>query len=98
MHSARLSGTIQSNTLGLATMVTQISSATQELAAVSESFKQISGEMSDAMTDTESAITSIIDNTGAQADSTLDMQDKIKRDRRCDRQDRSQCRCPQCFC
>ncbi len=29
------------------------------------------------MTDTESAITSIIDNTGAQADSTLDMQDKI---------------------
>ena len=69
--------TIQSNTLGLATMVTQISSATQELAAVSESFKQISGEMSDAMTDTESAITSIIDNTGAQADSTLDMQDKI---------------------
>lgn len=46
MHSARLSGTIQSNTLGLATMVTQISSATQELAAVSESFKQISGEMS----------------------------------------------------
>ena len=69
--------TIQSNTLSLATMVTQISSATQELAAVSESFKQISGEMSDAMTDTESAITSIIDNTGAQADSTLDMQDKI---------------------
>ena len=69
--------TIQSNTLGLAAMVTQISSATQELAAVSESFKQISGEMSDAMTDTESAITSIIDNTGKQADSTLDMQDKI---------------------
>ena len=69
--------TIQSNTLGLATMVTQISSATQELAAVSESFKQISGEMSDARTDTASAITSIIDNTGAQADSTLDMQDKI---------------------
>ena len=69
--------TIQSNTLGLATMVTQISSATQELAAVSESFKQISGEMSDAMTDTESAISSIVDNTGAQADSTLDMQDKI---------------------
>ena len=60
--------TIQSNTIGL---------ATQELAAVSESFKQISGEMSDAMTDTESAITSIVDNTGAQADSTLDMQDKI---------------------
>ena len=69
--------TIQSNTLGLATIVTQITSATQELAAVSESFKQISGEMSDAMTDTETAVTSIIDNTNTQADSTLDMTTKI---------------------
>lgn len=69
--------TIQSNTLGLATIVTQITSATQELAAVSESFKQISGEMSDAMTDTETAVTSIIDNTNTQADSTLDMTAKI---------------------
>lgn len=69
--------TIQSNTLGLATIVTQITSATQELAAVSESFKQISGEMSDAMTDTETAVTSIIDNTNTQAESTLDMTTKI---------------------
>lgn len=69
--------TIQSNTLGLATIVTQITSATQELAAVSESFKQISGEMSDAMTDTETAVTSIIDNTNTQAESTLDMTAKI---------------------
>lgn len=69
--------TIQSNTLGLATIVTQITSATQELAAVSESFKQISGEMSDAMTNTETAVTSIIDNTNTQADSTLDMTTKI---------------------
>lgn len=69
--------TIQSNTLGLATIVTQITSATQELAAVSESFKQISGEMSDAMADTETAVTSIIDNTNTQADSTLDMTTKI---------------------
>ena len=69
--------TIQSNTLGLATIVTQITSATQELAAVSESFKHISGEMSDAMADTETAVTSIIDNTNTQADSTLDMTTKI---------------------
>lgn len=69
--------TIQSNTLGLATIVTQIASATQELAAVSESFKHISGEMSDAMADTETAVTSIIDNTNTQADSTLDMTTKI---------------------
>lgn len=69
--------TIQSNTLGLATIVSQITSATQELAAVSESFKNISGEMSDAMADTETAVTSIIDNTNTQADSTLDMTTKI---------------------
>lgn len=69
--------TIQSNTLGLATIVTQITSATQELAAVSESFKHISREMSDAMADTETAVTSIIDNTNTQADSTLDMTTKI---------------------
>ena len=69
---------VQTSITSISGMVAGIKNATQDLGEVSDEFQEIFGNMTTALERTETEVDTITGNTISQADSTVDMKEKIE--------------------
>ncbi len=69
---------VQTSITSISSVIVGIKNATQELGEVSDEFQEIFGNMTTALEHTETEVDTITGNTISQADSTIDMKEKIE--------------------
>ncbi len=69
---------VQTSITSISSVIVGIKNATQELGEVSDEFQEIFGNMTTALERTETEVDTITGNTISQADSTVDMKEKIE--------------------
>lgn len=69
---------VQTSITSISGVIVGIKNATQELGEVSDEFQEIFGNMTTALERTETEVDTITGNTISQADSTVDMKEKIE--------------------
>lgn len=69
---------VQTSITLISSVIVGIKNATQELGEVSDEFQEIFGNMTTALERTETEVDTITGNTISQADSTVDMKEKIE--------------------